>query len=117
MDSLLDLLPVILVFVIFSLPEILKGRRKNNKKYEYPELPTEVMTEPAREIFIEPVEEIVGSHTPINVARKEATVAKKKKQPAITAARAVDGLVLGEILGKPRAYNPIPRVGLYRGRK
>lgn len=128
MDFLKDLLPVIITFAIFMLPELLKSKRRSQQKYEYPKLPEEhqpVEPSAAEEDILDcklrytPQKFAAHSMTESHKSAESyqtaeqpnsgETAARLTRRLKLTKAQAQNGLVMAEILGKPRALRPLER--------
>ncbi|SMC93918.1 hypothetical protein [Sporomusa malonica] len=122
------LIPLLLMLVMYLVPELLK-RRKQPKEYEYPDIPEKV----PQPIDIKPAE-IKVKHTPQQTAEVAVEAPKTwaiPPKPAISMPTAVtvshfsepatpwegkvspqmvqNGLIFAEIIQPPRAYRPIWR--------
>lgn len=109
MDFIEKFFPVILIFIVFSLPELLKSRKKNKNHYEYPQVPVSL---PEKEEYSNNNEIVsfnkyedaglVSSKTDNNQDMYEIND-KLNKKTKIKKSRVVSALVMGELIAIPRA--------------
>ena len=123
MDSLI---PLLLMLLLYLVPELLK-RRKNPKKYEYPDIPAKV----PQPVEIKPVESKSKPFAADYAASPATLTGDAAAKPAMVMPDPVEvphvvdsvsswqgklspqviqnGLIFAEILQPPRAYRPLWR--------
>ena len=118
------LIPLLILFIMYVIPELLK-RRKQPKEYKYPDIPDKV-TQPA-EMKPKHVEskkkpqldydlpKNVAIHQkptvamPVQVVVPHSVEAESPWQGKLSPQIVQNGLIFAEILQPPRAYRPIWR--------
>lgn len=127
MDSLI---PLLLMLLLYLVPELLK-RRKEPKKYEYPDIPDKIPQpvemqpaknepKPAAALMVDFSAEIPNSNSwaiphkqavvmPDSVVIPQTTEPVSPWQGKLSRQMVQNGLIFSEIIQPPRAYRPIWR--------